>query len=224
MNTTYFGSLIVTAAVLASSSSIRADLLQASDAHYGADSITIDTASGLAWLDLPFSSGLSYEQALLATAPGGEFAGFRPATAAEVLSLYSDAGIAGTGWVPETSPSLQPILSLIHLVGSTSWQDGNPETLGISGTLGEGVRVVPGLDFAYRDEVPGYWVTGIPGQTLGYGDSTAFPTVGVWLVSSIPEPQPWLIGSLGGVLLWAYSRLPLRLKKSAASSASGPSA
>jgi len=52
-----------------SSDSIRADLVQAGDPRYGPNSIIIDTASGLAWLGLPFSSGLSYQQALLATQP-----------------------------------------------------------------------------------------------------------------------------------------------------------
>ena len=206
MNAVRFGSLTIVAGLFLPSASIRADLVQAADPRYGPNSITIDTASGLAWLGLPFSRGFSYQQAVLATQPGGDFAGFRPATAQEVLSLYADAGIPSTGWFPATSPSLQPILSLINLVGATSSQDGHSETFGITITLGNSGRVAPGLDFGYMDAVPGYLVYGVPGQTVEVGDTFASSARGTWLVSVAPEPATWLIGSLGGLILLVSSR------------------
>ena len=165
----------------------KGNLIQASDPRFGLNSLTIDTGTGLGWLNLAASAGLSYQQVLADTQPGGSFSGFRFATAQEVLTLYASAGIPGTGYYPAPAPSELSILSLISLVGATSFQDGYPETFGISATSYSGGQVVPGIDFIYLSGVPAYEVTGVPGQTLTYGQDTSFPTVGSWLVSSVPE-------------------------------------
>ena len=165
----------------------KANLIEANDPRFGLNSLTVDTTTGLAWLDLTASAGLSYQQVLADTQPGGIFSGFRFAKAPEVLTLYASAGIPGPGNYPGSVPGDQAILNLISLVGATSFQDGNPETLGISGTSETFGRVVPGLDFLYVSGVPTYAVTGVPGQTLVYGETTSFPTVGSWLVSPVPE-------------------------------------
>jgi hypothetical protein len=165
----------------------KANLIEANNPRFGVNSLTVDTTTGLAWLDLTASAGLSYQQVLADTQPGGLFSGFRFATAPEVLKLYTSAGIPGTGNYPGLAPGDQAILNLISLVGATSFQDGNPETLGISGTSVLFGRVVPGLDFLYTNGVPTYAVSGVPGQTLVYGETTSSPTVGSWLVSPVPE-------------------------------------
>src|SRR5450756_2195430 len=163
-----------------------ANLIQTTDPSFGLNSLTIDTTTGLTWLDLTASAGLSYQQVLTATLPGGIFSGFRYATGPEVISLYTDAGIPGVGYYSASNPA---ITSFISLVGATSSQDGHPETFGISGTSdGSGSQFVPGIDFFYNTGVPTYQVTGIPGQggDLSYGVTTSFPTVGSWLVA-VPE-------------------------------------
>ena len=70
----------ITAAVLVMLSFARlpakADLYQVDDPRWGAGSMTLDTRTGLTWLDLPFSQDLSYSQAEAEMLPGGEFAGF----------------------------------------------------------------------------------------------------------------------------------------------------
>jgi hypothetical protein len=162
-----------------------ANLFQATDSNFGLNSLTIDTTTGLGWLDLTASAGLSYQQVVAGTQPGGVFSGFRFATAQEVLGLYTSAGIPGTGVYPASDPSIQ---SLISLVGATSFQDGHTEAIGISGTSHLGGQVVSSLDFHYRTGVPTYSVSGVPEQSLVYSVNTSFPTVGSWLVSSVPEP------------------------------------
>jgi hypothetical protein len=165
----------------------KATLIQADDPRFGLNSLTVDTTTRLAWLDLTASAGLSYRQVLADTQPGGIFSGYRFATAQEVLTLYASAGIPGTGEYPGSAPGDQSILTLISLIGATSFQDGQPETFGISGTAVLNGQVVPGLDFLYVSGVPTYAVSGVPGQTLVYGEDTSFPTVGSWLVSPVPE-------------------------------------
>src|SRR6516165_3756551 len=84
----------------------KANLIPATNPSFGANSLTIDTGTGIAWLNLTASAGLSYQQVLADTQPGGIFYGFRFATDQEVLNLYSSAGFT-TGFYPSSS---QPIL------------------------------------------------------------------------------------------------------------------
>jgi hypothetical protein len=181
----------------------KANLIQATDPSFGANSLTIDTSSGLGWLNLTASAGLSYNQVLADTQPGGIFYGFRFATAQEVLNLYSSAGFSTGNYPSATSP----ILLFLSMIGATSSQDGNPETFGISGTALEGFQIVSGVDFFYNSGVPMYDVTGVPGSTLAYGPGTAYPTVGSWLVQDVPETADPIIyvlaaGALAGFVVW----------------------
>ena len=143
--------------LLLSKAVTSAALVQADDLRYGAGTLTLDTSSGLAWLDLPVSRGFSYLQALAATQPGGAFDGFRFATAQEVIALCASAGIPGPNWHPETASSLQPILSLISFVGATSSQDGRPEAHGISGTVLQRLPLGHGLGFLVSDRCSRLW-------------------------------------------------------------------
>lgn len=124
----------ITAAVLVMLSFTRlpakADLYQVDDPRWGAGSLTLDTRTGLTWLDLPFSQDLSYSQAEAEMLPGGEFAGFRHATAVEVASLYASAGF-GEGFIPASTAGCQDVVSLISLIGAT----GGTDTAGITGSL-----------------------------------------------------------------------------------------
>jgi hypothetical protein len=198
---------MVFASIWLAGMSAKANLIQATDPSFGANSLTIDTSSGLGWLNLTASAGLSYQQVQADTQPGGIFYGFRFATAQEVLNLYSSAGFS-TGNYPSAT---QPILLFLSMIGATSYQDGNPETFGISGTALEGLQIVPGVDFFYNSGVPTYGVTGVPGSTLAYGPGTAYPTVGSWLVEDVPEKADPIIyvlaaGAVAAIVSWHRRR------------------
>src|SRR5688572_7151684 len=60
---------------------------------FGADTVTFDSETGLRWLDLTESAGLSHTEITLELAPGGAFEGYRFATAAELTELFANAGI-----------------------------------------------------------------------------------------------------------------------------------
>ena len=182
----------------------NAGLLQLDSPRFGANSLTLDTGTGLTWLDLPFTLDLSYLDAEAATQPGGQFAGFRHATAQEVLSLYGSAGF-GEGLLLQSSPSFQKVVSLVSLVGQSSAQDGAPEALGITGTLVDGPAVLAAMDYELVSGTPAYLVSaGTAGARYGLG--THFPTVGNWMVV-VPEPSAYALLLVAGALMMLLPRL-----------------
>ena len=64
------------------------------DWHVPGDSlITRDSETGFEWLDLTASAGRSYNYMSSQFGPDGEFECFRYATRAEIVSLWTHAGI-----------------------------------------------------------------------------------------------------------------------------------
>jgi len=195
--------LEIAVAMLVFSTPLRAVLILTGDPAFGANTLTIDTSSGLAWLNVTLTAGLSYNQVLAATLPGGEFQGFRYATAPEVLTLYNDAGIPGRGFYPLSSPAVPAIQSLVSLVGVTFTQYGNPGVIGITGAdvLSGTSQLSSSLICTIENGTTGYLVTGVPSDATAYGVTYGAPTVGSWLVYSVPEPASWCIGALCGLSL-----------------------
>jgi hypothetical protein len=119
--------------VISAPGSAVADLVPRDDAQFGSGALTLDTRTGLTWLDVPFSAGLSYDQVVAAMQPGEEFQGFRYATAQEVFDLFTSAGIPPPGDYNEAQIGPQ-VSNFISLVGTTSSNEGRLEVTGISGT------------------------------------------------------------------------------------------
>lgn len=174
--------------------SAHANLLLTGNPTFGANSVVIDTSTGLGWLKPVDSTGLSYHQVLADMQPGGMFNGFEYATDQQVLGLFASAGIPGPGAYQVSNAS---ILSFLSLFGGTSSQSGNPEIFGISGTSENGLQMVPGIDFAPSNGVPIYHVTGLAGQTIDYGLDFGASTVGNWLVFTVPEPGIYALAATG---------------------------
>lgn len=171
----------------------NAALIQGTDPRFGPNSLTIDTGTQLAWLNLSDSAGLSYNQVLADTAPGGIFSGYRFATTDEVLGLYSSAGIPGPGYYPSDS---EPIQSLISLVGPTGLWWSQPGIIGITGSGDSYFQYSAGM-YAYgSNSVVQFYVTCGPDGT-GYGRTFSAPTVGSWLVTAVPEPSVCVITVAG---------------------------
>src|ERR1041385_8142533 len=105
-------------------------LIEADDQRFGPGSLTIDTATGLGWLDLPLTVGLSYNQILAESGPDGRFAGFRHAGVDEIAGLFVSAGIPDIGEVSEANAV--PAMNLIALIGATRYRGIYPETYGAS--------------------------------------------------------------------------------------------
>jgi hypothetical protein len=186
-----------------------ATLVEADDPRYGAHTLTIDTTSGLAWLDVSLTTGWSHLQVLAATHVGGAFEGFRCATAQEVVALFASAGVPGVGFYPDTSPSMQPILAVITLVGATSSQSERPGVYAMSGTeLGANTVWGLGATSVSINGAGGYLVSG-PGapaglEGTGYGYTTSYSDLGNWLVRPVPEASPWRLGVVGVLTCWGW--------------------
>ena len=189
--------------------SARATLITGPDPAFGANSLTIDTQTGLGWLNLGFTAGLSYNQVLADMQPGGMFSGYTFATSQQVADLYADAGIGAPGNYPLSTPVIASFISLIDPTGSIN---GEPGFAAVSATsAGAGVQEAPRIS-AY-DVIGGpngtgeYLVSdGTGAFSAVYGDNTSYPDLSSWLVTTVPEPGVWSV-AIAGLIAFAFVRL-----------------
>ena len=201
---------IVAALALAVIASTAGATLVSGDSSFGPGTITADTQTGLVWLDLTESAGLTHAQVLQELIPGGTFEGFRLATRAEVAGLFADAGFdlspATLGsFVPQ---NFDPAVALAALVGQLG-NNGNCGT-GCSFSFSSGFLADPPsipdtfaeAGLAWFDNSAGLDPTS-PAAPVGRAilEGGAFdtpsPGLGAWLVA-VPEPGTLLL--LGAAL------------------------
>ncbi len=111
------------AMALMGSSPGRAALVPFNDPAYGSGSAVIDTSTGLEYLNLRLTQGLTPVQVLAQLGPGGSFAGFRYATTPEFENLT--AGYFGTTVCCFAYLDLAATVSFANLFGPTSINAGN---------------------------------------------------------------------------------------------------
>jgi len=191
MKTFLRSGLLGTVTLLVMALSARANLVTGTDPAFGANSLTIDTQTGLEWLDLGFTAGMSYNEVLADMQPGGMFSNYTFATSQQVDNLYNDAGVGNGGYYYVTAPAIGTLMSLL---GPTETADGYPGFIAFSGTSnGGGAQAAPGILPVGINGNVFYEVT--DGVTSGssFGDSFSDPALADWLVQ-VPEPG---IGSIG---------------------------
>ncbi|MCK7594452.1 hypothetical protein [Pseudomarimonas salicorniae] len=118
---------VLVAGLLATSSSACAELVSVDWLEVGDGLITRDTRTGLDWLDLTPSLGLTFVELAPRLAPGGSLEEFRLASAEELRSLYKSALIPAQffgyphGYYGHLPPSDAPrkLTALIHPLSST---------------------------------------------------------------------------------------------------------
>jgi len=94
------------------------------DTTLGKKSALKDKATGLKWLHLDITAGMSYNQVKAELAPGGRFAGWRYATFAELTEFFSHFDGAANGY--STDPKLEAQLQ--RNVGGPLAHPSNPGT------------------------------------------------------------------------------------------------
>jgi hypothetical protein len=180
-------------------------LTSVGDPIFGTNAVTRDLATGLDWLDLTLSTNRSYDDItgvdgsneLVA---GGDFAGWRYATVAEIRLFFLDAGIPD---VPGFSPANHdPVVALMTLVGITCVdQCGDlPTSIGVSGTPD---AANPPLLFLPNLQEWASLGFGRTDLTLLSNPSTSAPYLGHWLVRpAIVEDNtaPVIVPSVDGTL------------------------
>jgi hypothetical protein len=178
--------LVLVAALAVLPMRAHANLISESDPRFGNNAVTLDTRTGLRWLDLPFSVGMSYDFVEAQMGVGGLFAGYRHASSAEVDGLFFSAGIPNIGGISDLSTSNNaPALNLLSFVGSTLSQNGYPGEAAYTSTM-----TSPG--FRDREDLYCVSVNGTPEFLAGLGggsiDSYSNPYHAHWLVE-VPEPS-----------------------------------
>jgi hypothetical protein len=177
----------------------EAVLISTNDPVHGLGSLTVDTETSLAWLDLTLSENRSFNEVSAELGPGGDFEGFRYATQAEVAQLFLNAGFPApnaSGAASGFNSAL--VLALLELVGTT---DPDPPTLPRSDGIATNCTIIPWPQCA-----PSFMAI-LPGTTTGsYNLENAFllgadfkhAEMGSWLVQAVPEPGTLVL--LGGGL------------------------
>ena len=158
---------------------------------------TLDTATGLVWLDVTRSFSRPYNDVTANFAPGGDFYGYRYATQAEMLQFWNNAGFTDTSINDPAYPPAAAgvaIRNLQLLIGIPQPNNGS--------LLGDATFAINGDAYsptARRSSVltSSQSASGISGMARadwgGASDSAASGNFGSYLVQ-VPEPS--LIGGL----------------------------
>ena len=88
------------------SSGVSAALISADWQTTGDNLITLDTVTGLQWLDLTETYGAQFSSVNTELEAGGQFAGFRYATDAEVINFWSNFGIDLSSGASTSAPGM----------------------------------------------------------------------------------------------------------------------
>lgn len=200
---------IALAATLAcgAASQANATIIAQNDAKFGANSLTFDSATKLQWLDLTLSTNRSYSNVLGQLGAGGAYAGFRFATALELMTLETNFGFDLINSYNTTTGNGIPAYNFLALLGNTRPETNggfNPFTDGF--VQGAEVMVVGGV--CYDGVCDGS--AGDQGHAFSrgvYGASYASSDTGSFLVrraAEVPEPASL---ALFGVALAAMARV-----------------
>jgi hypothetical protein len=191
-------SIGLSTALLVAGTSARAMLLEADHPVFGQAALTLDTDTGLQWLDITFTVDLAYDEIVVEFGLGGLFEGFRHATVAELVSLNS-----GAIPCPQTlacdynddfgDPPNRGADLLLPLVG---WTQVNSTTFVAEGIVAD-AGPIPGEHHRGSLERarfrPKHTQVGFPGRLPDWHSS---PDFGHWLVV-VPEPSTGLLLGLG---------------------------
>ena len=164
--------------------------------------ITRDTSSGLDWLDLTLTNEASYRDTLTQLQAGEQFYGWRYATNAEVIALWSNFGVdlssAATGIAYGFDSTVD---NASYMLGNTLCEyNCNLFPFGTLGLTGDAYDDAPNsrsLIGAYAFK-PAYSTAYLTDGNYYMSDFDSAAHTGSYLVQTSPIPVPaalWLFGS-----------------------------
>lgn len=173
----------------------------------GANNVTSDTATGLDWLDLTASSGISYDDILLQFGTGGTYEGWRHATQAEVNDLIVNSAGLTLANQPIVDPQAIQFVAFFGIT-QTSAVTGDVATRGRYNDDATGsIANLAGSAFvAYRSGstiFPDYTEASILDDQPGINSVIPTNGTGHWLVrtssnnSAVPEPSSFALAAIG---------------------------
>ncbi|HJV95371.1 MAG TPA: PEPxxWA-CTERM sorting domain-containing protein [Albitalea sp.] len=215
--TTALWKTLVASVIAVSAQGASAAFLTSSSA-FGANSLVTDTSSGLTWLNLNVTQGMSFNQVAAGLASDPLYADFRVATLAEVDGLFGDAGFyVNSGVIGDTNPT-RLAAGASFAAAFTGVQQANGSEF-FQGYLG--VNMIP-IDPIH--DVFGMWKAGVafnPASTtvaFAFDDTTGGystvgdPGTGTWLVAKgpvvtpVPEPATYALMLAGLAAVGAVVR------------------
>ncbi len=181
----FFGAFVAASVVAFSmSGSANADLVESDFNLAGDGLLTLDTSTGLEWLEVTESVGLSYNQAEI------NFPTFRHATENEVTALLGEFGIApNVGFTTENYDHVQSMLNLTGYVSDTGNTPFHQSLYDVGAATTAEFSI---LQLNQAD------VTGIANMPQGtFAKSTSNTVVGNYLVRTASVPEPSSLALLG---------------------------
>lgn len=196
---------VAIAAIGSSANPASAVLISIDDATFGVDSVTRDTVTGLEWLDVNKSAGVSFLFITTGIGGGAAFAGWRHATTPELTALFETVGYPA-GY--HSATATQRMIDTINMLGRTHAErssNGIGDLFMVIGVFNDGDGLLDSGDRAGDARLSFETRTGSR-DPFGppIGDSSAIKldqhggfflpsTAGNWLVrdtatESIPEP------------------------------------
>lgn len=167
-------------------------------------SLTVDELSGLQWLDISVTRGLSRTQVTDLMSDNGPLKGFRYASIEEISSFLTRAGVVGVGLSSTQSSHYSASISLHGLWGYS--RDGVTSNWYGNSIFGDfihntgWIRLSSGVSYSWWTWQPSYSTSAYsynsaPNVTPGFGSALVRQSV------VVPEPNALLLFYLGSCLM-----------------------
>jgi hypothetical protein len=143
---------------------------------------TLDTATGLEWLDIPFTAGMSYLSVEEECQPGGDFDSYRHANRNEIWDIFTAFGF--TDDAVQLNDSVRLFIDLFGNSPTSEWTD---NVLGHADITGEDEGLTPLFGVSASKVSDQVFIEN--GWTW-HNPSREYENIGSFLVRQRGEPHP----------------------------------